>query len=134
MVRGGELIPVDGFIISATAVIDEAALTGEPIPTSKQAGELARSGTVNAGDTFEISTSGTASESTYAGIVRMVQAAQMAKAPFIRVADRYALLLLPVALAIAGVRGSHPAIPSARWRCWSLQHPARSSWPRPWRS
>ena len=45
LVRAGEVIPVDGFILGQTAVIDEAALTGEPIPTSREAGELARSGT-----------------------------------------------------------------------------------------
>jgi len=102
LVRAGEVVPVDGIIVSETAVIDEAALTGEPVPASRQAGELARSGTINVGDSFEIRASATASESTYAGIVRMVNAAQMAKSPFMRMADRYALLLLPTTLAIAG--------------------------------
>ena len=102
LVQAGEVVPVDGFVTSQTAVIDEAALTGEPIPASKQAGELARSGTLNAGDAFEIRASASASESTYAGIVRLVNAAQMAKSPFIRMADRYALLLLPTTLVIAG--------------------------------
>lgn len=102
LVQGGEVVPVDGFIVSPTAVIDEAALTGEPIPASRRAGELARSGAINAGDAFEIRASARASESTYAGIVRMVHAAQMAKSPFIRMADRYALLLLPITLAVAG--------------------------------
>ena len=102
LVRAGEVVPVDGLITSQLAMIDEAALTGEPIPVSRQAGELARSGSLNAGDTFEIRASALASESTYAGIVRMVSAAQTAKSPFIRMADRYALLLLPITLAIAG--------------------------------
>ncbi len=102
LVPAGEVIPVDGVIISQMAVIDEAALTGEPIPVSRPAGDLVRSGSLNAGDTFEIRASATASESTYAGIVRMVSAAQTAKSPFIRLADRFALLLLPVTLLIAG--------------------------------
>jgi heavy metal translocating P-type ATPase len=101
LVRGGEIVPVDGVILSRSATIDEAALTGEPIPVSRQVGELARSGSLNAGDSFEIRASAIASESTYAGIVRMVSAAQTAKSPFIRMADRYALLLLPITLAIA---------------------------------
>jgi heavy metal translocating P-type ATPase len=84
------------------AMIDEAAITGEPIPVYRQAGELARSGALNAGDAFEMRASAVASESTYAGIVRMLSAAQTAKAPFIRIVDRYALLLLPVTLAVAG--------------------------------
>lgn len=102
LVRAGEIIPVDGIITSQFATIDEAALTGEPIPVSRQASELARSGSLNAGDSFEIRASSAASDSTYAGIVRMVSAAQTAKSPFIRLADRYALLLLPVTLVIAG--------------------------------
>ena len=102
LVRAGEIIPVDGIISSAAAMIDEFAVTGEPIPVSHQAGELARSGSLNAGDTFEIRASATAGESTYAGIVRMVSAAQTAKSPFIRMADRYALLLLPLTLVTAG--------------------------------
>src|SRR6516164_5322237 len=102
LVRAGEVIPVVGLISSEPAVIDEAALTGEPIPVSRRAGELARSGSINVAETFEIRASATASESTYAGIVRMVSAAQTAKSPFIRVADRYALLLLPITLVIAG--------------------------------
>jgi heavy metal translocating P-type ATPase len=102
LVRAGEVIPVDGFIASPGAMIDEAALTGEPIPVARRTGEPARSGTVNAGETFEIRASATAGESTYAGIVRMVNAAQTAKAPFIRLADRYALLLFPITLIVAG--------------------------------
>jgi heavy metal translocating P-type ATPase len=103
LIRAGEIIPVDGLITSPRAVVDEAALTGEPIPVARQAGESARSGTLNAGDTFEITATATADESTYAGIVRLVTAAQTAKAPFIRLADRYALLLLPVTIVIAGL-------------------------------
>lgn len=102
LVRAGEVIPVDGIILSPGAMIDEAALTGEPIPVTRREGDPARSGTVNAGETFEIRARATAGESTYAGIVRMVNAAQTAKAPFIRLADRYALLLFPVSLGVAG--------------------------------
>lgn len=102
LVRAGEVIPVDGIIKGASATLDESALTGEPIPVTRSMGELVRSGTINAGATFELRASASAGESTYAGIVRLVTAAQTAKAPFIRLADRYALILLPVTLAIAG--------------------------------
>jgi heavy metal translocating P-type ATPase len=84
-------------------MIDESALTGEPIPILRATGEGLRSGAVNAGEAFEMEASAIAGESTYAGIVRMVTAAQTAKAPFIRMADRYALLLLPVTLILAGI-------------------------------
>jgi heavy metal translocating P-type ATPase len=102
LVRAGEVVAVDGVITSAGAALDEAALTGEPMPVNRRKGEGARSGAVNAGETFEMRASATAGESTYAGIVRLVTAAQTAKSPFIRLADRYAVLLLPVSLIIAG--------------------------------
>jgi heavy metal translocating P-type ATPase/RND family efflux transporter MFP subunit len=102
LVRAGEVVPIDGHVASPSALIDESMLTGEPMPVARQAGQAVSSGTINAGDTFEIRAVATAGDSAYAGIVRMVTAAQTAKAPFIRMADRYALLLLPVTLCIAG--------------------------------
>jgi heavy metal translocating P-type ATPase len=101
LVRGREVIPVDGIISSTSAVIDESALTGEPLPESKAQGSPAFSGTLNAGEAFELVASSVASTSTYAGIVRLVTAAQTAKAPFVRLADRFAVVLLPVTIAVA---------------------------------
>ncbi|CCD96046.1 putative Cation-transporting ATPase [Bradyrhizobium sp. ORS 375] len=101
MVRAGEIVPVDGVVETALAVVDESALTGEPIPVSKTRGMAILSGSLNAGETFELSVTATAGESTYAGIVKLVTSAQTAKAPFVRLADRYALIFLPVSLAIA---------------------------------
>ncbi|RWA62488.1 heavy metal translocating P-type ATPase [Mesorhizobium sp.] len=103
LVRAGELLPVDGILIDASALLDEATVTGEPLPERRSAGDALRSGTVNAGEAFVMRASAVADKSTYAAIVRMVAAAQTAKAPFIRVADRFALLLLPVTLAVAGI-------------------------------
>ena len=102
IVRAGEVVPVDGQITSPNASLDESAVTGEPIPVTRLTGETARSGAINAGETLEMRASATAGESTYAGIIKMVTAAQTAKAPFIRMADRFALLLLPVTLLVAG--------------------------------
>jgi heavy metal translocating P-type ATPase len=82
-------------------VVDESALTGEPIPVAKTRGAAILSGALNAGETFEMTVTALAGDSTYAGIVRLVTAAQTAKAPFVRLADRYALVFLPVTLALA---------------------------------
>ncbi len=106
LVRAGELIPVDGTVTDGTAVVDESAVTGEPLPVKRVAGEPVRSGTVNAGEAFSMRATAAADESTYAGIVRMVRAAQTARAPFIRMADRFAILLLPVTLVVAGAAWS----------------------------
>jgi cation transport ATPase len=77
-------------------------------------GEATRSGTLNAWEAFELKATATAGESTYAGIERMVTTAQIAKAPFIRLADHYALLLLPVTLILASgawiLSGADPGI------------------------
>ncbi|WP_445217086.1 heavy metal translocating P-type ATPase [Bradyrhizobium sp. Pa8] len=101
LVRAGEIVPVDGIVHSAGATIDESAVTGEPIPVEKTRGSAVLSGSLNAGETFELTVTAPAGESTYSGIVRMVTAAQTAKAPFVRLADRYALIFLPVTLVIA---------------------------------
>ncbi len=103
LVRAGEIVPADGVILSPDAVLDESTLTGEPIPVSRYAGGGVSSGAVNAGEAFELQASASAGESTYAGIIRMVTAAQTAKSPFIRMADKYALLLLPATLLLAAL-------------------------------
>ncbi|WP_128929314.1 heavy metal translocating P-type ATPase [Bradyrhizobium guangxiense] len=101
LVRAGEIVPVDGVLGSISATIDESAVTGEPIPVEKARGSAVLSGSLNAGETFELTVTAPAGESTYAGIVRMVTAAQTAKAPFVRMADRFALILLPVTFVLA---------------------------------
>ncbi len=103
LVRAGEIVPADGVILSQSAVLDELALTGEPVPVQRMCAEGVRSGSVNAGEAFEFQASASAGESTYAGIIRMVKAAQTAKSPFIRMADKYALLLLPATLVLAAL-------------------------------
>ncbi len=102
LVRAGEVIPTDGVISSERAIIDESSLTGEPLPATYVHGGTVRSGTANAGDAFELRASQRASDSAYAALVRLVRAAEERRAPFARMADRYAVFFLPVTLAIAG--------------------------------
>ncbi len=102
VVGPGEVVPVDGRIEGAVAVLDESALTGEPLQVERAVGEPVRSGVVNAATAFEIRATATAEESTYAGIVRLAREAGADSAPIIRLADRYAAWFLPVALIVAG--------------------------------
>src|SRR5262245_8837146 len=102
LVAPGELVPVDGTIASAVAVLDESALTGEPRPVERPAREPVRSGVVNAGGPFDLRATAAAADSTYAGIVRLVSQAESSQAPFVRLADRYAVWFLLVSLAAAG--------------------------------
>ena len=102
LVKPGEVVPVDGSVSGETAVLDESALTGEARLATRESGSVVSSGTVNAGPPFDLVAIATAERSTYAGIVRLVEAAQSSKAPFVRLADRYALLFVPLTLGIAG--------------------------------
>ncbi len=102
LLRMGEVVPVDGKVLDRTVTLDESALTGESLPVHRRVGEAIRSGVVNAGAPFDMAASQSSSHSTYAGIVRMVEAARQSRAPFVRLADRYALTLIPLTLLVAG--------------------------------
>jgi heavy metal translocating P-type ATPase len=103
LVRPGELVPVDGRVESAEATIDESTLTGEPLPVERAHGAPVQSGTANVGEAFELRAGRLAAESAYANLVRLVRAAEEERAPFIRLADRYAAFLLPFTLVVAGL-------------------------------
>jgi heavy metal translocating P-type ATPase len=103
VVKPGEVVPVDGRLEGAVAVLDESALTGEPVPVERYAGDAVRSGSVNGGGPFELRVTTTAADSTYAGIVRMVSAAQAQTSPSVRLADRYAGVFLAASLLLATV-------------------------------
>ena len=103
LVAPGDVLPVDGTVGAGGAVLDESALTGEARPAEHGPGEAARSGTVNVGGPFDLRATTSAADSTYAGIVRLVSEAEQSQAPFVRLADRYAMWFLPLTLAVAGI-------------------------------
>ena len=100
-IRPGEVVPVDGMVVGSPAVLDESALTGESRQMTRDEGDPVSSGTINAGSSFDLRATATAADSAYAGIVRLVKEAQTSKAPFVRLADRYALIFVPFTLAIS---------------------------------
>lgn len=101
VVGPGEAVPVDGRVSDTVAVLDESALTGEPLQVERGVGESVRSGVINAGGAFELGATATAAESTYAGIVGLAQQACAENAPVVRLADRYAAWFLPLTLLLA---------------------------------
>ncbi len=103
VVRTGEVIPVDGTLLSEKAVIDTSTLTGEPLPVTLVGGMPVLSGTANAGAPFEVRAERPAAESAYAALVRLVTQAETERAPMVRLADRYAGFFLPATLLIAGL-------------------------------
>lgn len=113
MVAPGDVVPVDGINSRGVAVLDESALTGEPIPVERAPGDTVRSGVLNTGGPFDLRATTSAADSTYAGIIRLVAEAEKTQAPFVRLADRYALWFLPLTLAVAGLG-------------WALGGPARA--------
>jgi heavy metal translocating P-type ATPase len=111
VVKPGEVVPADGIVVSESATLDESALTGESKPVQHSRGGPIRSGGTNGGGPLELRVTASPEDSTYAGIIRLVRAAESSKAPFVRLADRYALGFLGLTLALsafAWIAGGHP--------------------------
>jgi heavy metal translocating P-type ATPase len=91
------------MVVSEEAIVDESALTGEPLPVTIHRGGSVRSGTAATGSAFELRALRPAAESAYAGLVRLVERAEEERAPFVRIADRYAIFFLPATMLVAAV-------------------------------
>jgi heavy metal translocating P-type ATPase len=102
LIPKGAVLPVDGVLEAGLALLDTAALTGEAMPRRAERGAALLSGTSNAGDAFTMRATTDAEASTYAGILRLVRAAQESRAPMARLADRWSLAFLALTLAMAG--------------------------------
>ena len=103
VVRGGELVPLDGFLHSPSAALNLANLTGEPLPEILTEGAFIKSGSINAGGALELRVSGTLATSTYAKIIDLVRAGERDQAPFVRLADRANLPFTILTLLVSGV-------------------------------
>ncbi|OCW56966.1 heavy metal translocating P-type ATPase [Hoeflea olei] len=101
LIRHGDVAPVDGMVESEQAILDQSALTGESLPIRLGRGEDVMSGSTNSGDAFDLRVKRRAADSTYAGIVRLVETAQASKAPMSRLADRWSMLFLLATIVIA---------------------------------
>jgi len=102
LVRKGEVVPLDGILVSEEATTDESSITGEPYVIDKVTGDVLRSGTINVGDVLVLNVTTPDSDSTYRKIITMVQKAQTEKAPLIRLADRFSAVFTLVTCVIAG--------------------------------
>ncbi|WP_297109027.1 heavy metal translocating P-type ATPase [uncultured Devosia sp.] len=101
LIRQGDVVPVDGKVASEVAFVDTSALTGESLPVRLMHGAEAMSGSTNSGEAFDLTATREAKDSTYAGIVRLVEEAQASKAPMSRLADQWSLGFLAVTVSIA---------------------------------
>lgn len=100
-VRPGEKIPVDGVVIEGKSSVDEAMVTGEPIPVEKVAGEKVIGGTVNGTGSFVMRAERVGNETLLAQIVKMVSEAQRSRAPIQRLADVVSSYFVPTVVLIA---------------------------------
>lgn len=102
LLRKGEVIGLDGILVSRAGLTDESSLTGEPYTIDKIKGDIIRSGTINIGNPIVLRVTKVARNSTYRKIIDMVKKAQNEKAPLVRLADRYSIIFTFLTLIIAG--------------------------------
>ena len=100
-VRPGENIPVDGNIVEGTSYIDEAMITGEPVPVAKNIGSNVVGGTINQTGALTIETTAVGDKTVLAQIIRMVEQAQGSKLPIQALVDRVTLWFVPLVMAMA---------------------------------
>ncbi len=110
-VRPGSIVPADGIVVEGSSFVDESMLTGEPLPVEKTVGDHGSSGsevtggTLNTNGVLTIRVQRVGGETTLSRIIRLVENAQLAKAPVARLADQVAGVFVPVVLVIAAFTG-----------------------------
>lgn len=105
VVRPGERIPADGVVLSGTTSVDESAITGEPIPVEKQAGDKVTSATINKQGSIHFRAERVGEDTTISQIIRLVDEASASKAPIARTADKIAGIFVPAVITIAVIAG-----------------------------
>jgi Cu+-exporting ATPase len=103
VVRPGEKVPVDGCVVGGESAVDEAMITGEPIPVSKGVGDEVIGATINKSGSFRMEATKVGKDTALAQIIRMVEEAQSTKAPIQRLADRVSGVFVPVVIGLATV-------------------------------
>ena len=99
----GETVPVDGVILSGQTSINQAVMTGEPLPVDKTAGDSVSSGTVNQFGAFEMEATRVGEDSSIQRMIRLVQSADAGKAKIVGLAGRWATWIVVIALSAAAL-------------------------------
>lgn len=103
IVKPGEIVPVDGYVMNGISTVDESSLTGESRPVNKKVGDSVLSGSINGDSSLTMKAKKTAADSQYQTIVKLVKESEENPARFVRMADRYAVPFTITAYVIAGV-------------------------------
>jgi Cd2+/Zn2+-exporting ATPase len=129
VVRPGERLALDGEVTSGVSAVTEAAITGEPLPAAKSAGDAVYAGSLNGSGLLEVRVTSAAGDSTLARIVRLVEEAQASRSPSELLVDRFSRVYTPLAVGLAALAAVGPpllgmalgpaALPfSAAWSVW----------------
>jgi Cu+-exporting ATPase len=117
IVRPGEKIPVDSIIVEGRSAVDESMITGESIPVDKSVGDEAIGGTISESGLLKLKADKVGQDTALSQIVRLVEEAQVGRAPIQRLADKIASYFVPVVIAAA-------AIASVSWYLFGHIEPA----------
>jgi Cu2+-exporting ATPase/Cu+-exporting ATPase len=101
IVKPGNKIPVDGIITEGFSFVDEAMITGEPIPVEKKVGDKVVAGTINTNGSFIFKATKIGSETLLAQIIKMTEEAQGSKAPIQALVDKISSVFVPIVLVLA---------------------------------
>jgi Cd2+/Zn2+-exporting ATPase len=119
VVRPGDRIPADGVVVAGESAVDEAPVTGESVPKRKAAGDTVFAGTINGDAALRVRATAAAQDNTIARIVRLVEEAQVSKAPTERFIDRFSRYYTPGVVAVAAlVAILPPLVAGAAWSGW----------------
>jgi Zn2+/Cd2+-exporting ATPase len=119
LVRPGERIPMDGLVEAGHTFVNQAPITGESMPVTKEPGETVFAGTINGDGAIEVHVTRPAADNTLARIVRMVEEAQGRRAPSQRFVDRFSRIYTPAVIALAvGIAVIPPALLGAPFLDW----------------
>lgn len=101
LVRPGEAIPVDGRIVRGSTSINQSVMTGESVPVDRIKSDEVYQGTINLQGVIDIEATNVGNDSSLKKMIRLVEDAEKNKAPLVRIADKWARILVPIALACA---------------------------------
>lgn len=101
LIKPGEKIPVDGFIISGSSTIDESMVTGESMPVIKKEGETVVGATISITGSFQMRATKIGKDTTLAHIIRLVRQAQMSRAPVQKIVDKVSSIFIPIVIVLS---------------------------------
>ena len=103
LIRPGEIVPVDGTVVSGRSSVDQAPITGESLYEDVEPGKPVYSGTVNLNGLLRITATGVGGQSVLGRVLELLREVEASKTPVLRLLERYAAVYLPIVLAVAGV-------------------------------